>query len=178
MSLQNWTLSILAVAFLVLGVIVFTKPQALPPSGSAPGQDFQGPCISVGGVSTCFARQGLALATTTPCSIKSPSATSTLVRTSVMVATATSTATYWNVATSTTAYSTSSASTIGAQIALPSGALGSIMYNSTTTSATTLVSDGLAIAPNTYLVWWVQGVDHPYDTTKLRGFCTATFQQL
>lgn len=142
--------------------------------GSASSPSVVSGCMDVNGVKTCSFGQVLRTATNTPCIIKSPAATSTLVRSGVRIATATSTATNWHASKGTgTSEATTTANQI-ASIALSSGVQGT-MFTAPATGETT---DTVEIfAPNQLLVWTVAGTVIA-DSTKLNGQCTAVFQTI
>src|SRR3990167_10653782 len=149
---------------------VYNAVKAELPLGAA-GPDRFSQCESRNGVQQCFTRYVLRTATTTACAIKSPTATSTLVRATLKVTTATSTATTWTVAKAATAFATTTV--IRGALSLGSGALGTMSFVATSSVG---VIDVAFFAPNQYLVWGVAGVDQPSDTTKLNGICQATFE--
>lgn len=64
--------------------------------------------LNVGNVANTYSRTVLTSGTSTPCAIQSPAATTTLAGFTYQVTTATSSATYYDFATSTTAYATTS----------------------------------------------------------------------
>lgn len=165
------------VAALILGIVWFERPAApvapapAPALGSVSSPDIQTNWLRVGGVMHEYRSRALATATTTPCAIISPAATSTLLAATLQVTTASSTATTWTFATSTTAYATTS---LYNTFSLASGALGSMV--ATTTNITGVVTnDRTVFPPNTFLVWGVAGVSNPSDTSKLNGSCQAEF---
>jgi hypothetical protein len=110
-------------------------------------------------------RQSLVTGTSTPCSILSPNATTTVAFADLNILTSTSTATYWQLATSTTAYATTS---VMATYSVSSGISPVLTYDSPVSSIDSM------IAPNTYLVWKVGGVTIA-DATKLTGTCQVIF---
>ena len=143
--------------------------------GALTGPDIPYPYISVGGVATYFSRGALQTATTTPCAIATPPATSTLMYSGVNITTATSTATTWTVAWSTSPY-LGSTTPLAAAFSLASGAQGSfdVVASSTATAANSV---GGILPPNSYLVWTVAGT-RPADSTKLNGTCQAEFRAI
>lgn len=168
------------VATLVLaGFLSTIKPMPSNPirtiAGALSGPDISSPYLQWGGVSTWRGSTALATATTTPCAIQSPAATSTLVRTQVRITTATSTATIWTVAKSATPFATTTA--LQQDTTLASGIFGTMTHfaSSTLGVGTTLALDMKdVIAPNTYIVWGVAGTVIA-DSTKLNGVCEAEF---
>lgn len=139
--------------------------------GALTGPDISSPYLSVGGVREEYRHQTLATATTTPCAIQSPAATSTLNYAALRIDTATSTATTWTLAKATSAYATT---TKLAGFSLGSGAFGTMNASTTPSTSTTIIDDTNVIAPNTYLVWGVAGTIIS-DATKLNGVCQAKF---
>lgn len=145
--------------------------EAVQKEGAAAGPDILSACTSQNGVQTCRYSKGLALATTSPCAIKSPEATSTLTFASLQVNVASTTATTWTAAKSATPTATTTAITT---FTLASGARGT-MVASTTYASTTPDSINI-FAPSTWLVWGVAGVPVPNLTSdKLKGVCEASF---
>lgn len=173
MNIKNFSLGVLAIA--ILAVVGFTlKPQASLPrpevafGGTTP--DVSSPYFAVNNVSHWYAR-GVLQASTTPCAIQSPNATTSYAFTSLQVTTASSTATTWTASRATTAFATT---TQLAQFSLGSGALGSMIVN----ASTTVAIDGAGILPpNTWIVWGVAGTAIG-DSTKLNGSCQAEFIQV
>jgi hypothetical protein len=110
-------------------------------------------------------RQTLTAATTTPCSILSPNATTSLIFADLNITTGTSTATYWQMGTSTNAFATTS---ISATYSVASGVTPALIFDPTSGI------DSSIVAPNTYVVWKVGGVTIA-DSTKLLGTCQAIF---
>lgn len=137
--------------------------------GAIPGADLLFPQINFNGVKKEDTRKALTLATTTPCAIKSPSATSTIASASLMVTTASSTATTWTVARATTAFATTTPLTTA--FSLSSAVQGSMTYFASSTVPT--IDSTSVVAPNTYLVWGVAGVAPA--GTGLGGVCSAEF---
>lgn len=127
------------------------------------------------GLSSSTDSIGLGLGTTTPCSILSPNATTSLVRASIAINTSTSTAGTWTLATSTTAYAST---TFYATFSVTANKLGYYEYIA---SSTTSGSERL-FKPNTYLNWTVAGA--PGRGTIKNGFiypnsyCQAQFRRL
>ena len=181
MSNKNLTIGLVAVLVIVLGV-AFLKPSNVivqqgpqDPIGAVSGPDRSYPCESSNGVGKCFEKQSLALATTTVCAIKSPSATSTLVSANVGFTTSTTTKTVVTLAKGTTAYSTSSAVFSQTDVAINSRAY--LQYRDQTASSTDSV-----FGPSTYFVVGIQGgsgagsaIGHS-QTFSNSGACNATFE--
>lgn len=120
---------------------------------------------TVNGITTTFSRNSaLTAATTTPCAILAPAATTTLRSFVFNVTTGTSTAGTLAIGTSTTAYATSTS--------LQSNTIGSSGVGSVTVSPTSNLN---LIAPSSYVTVGVSGV--PYGFTY-GGSCTAVFQSV
>ncbi len=171
------------IAAVVAVVVVVLAYMFFPPVTNVVDQTFgatsqqvtDGNCfLSPEGVHICPTKRPLTTATTTACAIRSPSATSTLVRTVVQVTTATSTATVWSPSKATTAFATTTL--LGpSTFSLSSAILGTMFVNATSSAAT--VDSNWIFAPNSWVVWGVAGVDNiGADSTKLKGFCSATFE--
>lgn len=111
--------------------------------GALTGPDISSPYLSVANVRTEFRRQNLATATTTICSIQSPSATSTLQGFQLEISTGTGTAATIDIGSHTTAFATTTSLYVGSY-SVGSGATADIAV--TPTTATTTV-----FAPNTYI---------------------------
>ncbi len=172
--------ALIVVAF-VLGFQHYSKVEA-PSStdqsenqvGSATGPDIFSPYFTVNGVRQWFTRTALTKATTTPCAIKSPAATSTLVFADVQVTTASSTATTWTLAKSANPFATTTRLNV---FSLSSGVLGTMIGTSSPSGVTAVVDDTNVIAPNQWLVWGVAGTLIA-DSTKLNGSCQAIFREI
>lgn len=149
-------------------------PGSNPQLGSVTGPDFYYPYFAVNGVQTFYERRKIATATTTPCSIKSPSATSTLRSFNLIITTGSSTATTWTAAKSSVdAFSTTTAFD---QFSLGSGAQGTMFVGAASSTAPDEVS---VIAPNSFLVWGLQGTAiSDAAGTKFLGICSAEFRTL
>lgn len=137
--------------------------------GSVTGDTLTTRSWTVNGVRHEYLRTGLNKATTTPCAILSPSATSSYLMTGVTVTTATSTdSTVWTAARALSPYATT---TQLGQATLAAGTIGAVAVN----ASTTVAFNGAGIlAPNTFIVWGVQGTT-PGSTANLNGFCEAEF---
>ncbi len=136
-------------------------------AGARPGPDTDSQCTTQNGLQTCQTRRPLTLATTTPCAIKSPSATSTLVESGVIITTASSTATTWVMAKATTPFATTTYLDL---FSLSSGVQGALQSSATTTG----IDIKQTFAPNTWFVVSKSG-DTPAGVL-LAGQCSATFQ--
>ena len=135
--------------------------------GAVASPDIPSPYISWGGVAEYRAFAALKTATTTPCAIQTPAATSTFSFASFKVTTGTSTdATIWTIATSTTAFATT---TLVGTFSLPAGATGEFAA----TSGATLITAPLL--PNSWVVFGVAGTK-PAGSSTLLGTCSAGFR--
>jgi len=157
------------VAVALVGSYLFPQAGTIVQNlGAQPGPDSTHEYYSVNGLAVYKTRKALNAATTTPCAIKSPAATSTLVATGLQITTGSSTAVTYRVATSTTAFATTTSLNY---FALASGAQGSFNLLSTTSNAM------LIVPPSNYVVWGVEGTVIA-DATKLLGTCSAEFRVL
>lgn len=157
-------LGVLAGAALMLS-ITFITSQPAPQPGAVSGPEINSPYLSVNGMATFYSSPlALRTATTTPCAILSPAATTTLESFTLNVTTGTSTAGLITIATSTTAYATTSLVT---SKTIASGAQGTVNWHAG-------VDNGL-VSPSTYVVAGVQGV--AYGFTYI-GTCSATFSKV
>ena len=138
-----------------------------PQLGALSGPDIQSPYLSVGGVRKEY-RSSTLSASTTPCALQAPAATSTLVNFGVRLSTASSTATVWTLAKATTAFATTTAFD---QFSVGSGALGAFYVGH---ASSTAPDENGVIAPSNYVVVGVQGTAIA-DSTKLNGVCQAEF---
>ena len=156
-----------------IAATVLAKVQAT--FGAVTGPDDSFPCKTSNGVTTCSERKALTTATTTPCAIKSPSATSTLIRATAMVTVASSTATTWTIAKAANAFATTTP--MLQDITLASGVQGVLLFAGTSTPAgvAQVTDPKYVFAPNTFAVWGRAGTVEA-DTTLFKGACTATFQ--
>lgn len=181
MNIKNISIGLVVLVVLALGV-TFPKgnsvvQQIVGGAGGA-GPDSGADSYSYAGVRTELVggRKGLITATTTPCTFKTPSATSTLLNATLTVTQGTTTdTTIWTLAKATTPFATTTK--LGAW-SLTGGLKGSMVASTTPAGASPTVDDSyLVFAPNTYLVWGIAGTV-PADTSKLTGFCQAEFRTL
>ena len=128
-------------------------------------------CEEHNGIRTCFTKRALTLATTTPCAIKSPNATSTLTHNSLRVSVATSTAVVWTVAKSATAFATTTRLNL---VTLASGEQGTLVGTTTALGVNIVTDDIATFAPNTYVVWG--GAGYVPAGSFLGGSCQAEFK--
>ncbi len=144
--------------------------------GSASSPSVNGNCMDVNGVTRCSQRIAVRAATTTPCALKSPSATSTLASASVLLRTSSSTATTWTLAKSANPFATTTS--LGDHVVAGS-AQAAILA---TTTATVGLNDKTVFGPNTYLVVSEVGGITAGDAAGTgfvpAGSCNATFEIL
>lgn len=167
----------LGLAVTLIAVLAFTLGggrivirETVEKLGALAGPDIASPFLKWGGVEVVNASMTLNTATTTPCAIQSPSATSTLTHASLTVQVASSTATTWTLAKASTAYATT---TRLSEFALSSGVQGTMVASTTPLSAPT-VDEVRVIAPDTFLVWGMAGIGN-LTSDKLTGICKASF---
>ena len=152
--------------------------------GAVSGPDFYGPYWNMNGIITYYHRKDFnrdtfgVLGTTTPCVFLSPTSTSTLSRASVNIVLSTTTpAVKWTLATSTTAYATTTALY---QFTAVAGKLHSWEWVASSTSPTGSLGFGTT-PPSTYLVFGNEGVasseSQPYGF-RIGGSCQAEFRVL
>lgn len=138
--------------------------------GAVTGPDSFFPCETHDGIQRCFTRYALVISTTTPCTIQSPSGTSTLIAASIKIDTATSVATTIHVAKSTLRNATT---TLLNSAALASGARGTLLA-STTGEQAEMADSNIIFAPNNFLNFGVFGGTGTSD--NITGVCQATFE--
>lgn len=150
--------------------------------GAVAGPDLYSPYWNVNGLvrwptrltlgrGEAAATAALGLGTTTPCSILSPSSTSTLLTSTLNITTSTSTAGVWTLATSTSQYAST---TSYASFTVTANKLGAYTYFASSTTS----GEARLFAPNTLLNWTVAGA--PGLGTQKNGFvyegtCQAEF---
>lgn len=134
--------------------------------GASAGPERSGPCESINGVMTCYTRQAVNVASTTLCSIKSPSSTSTLTYASLATFNSTSSAIIITIARSNDSNSTSTQ--IGQNYNVAAD-LRAVVQGSTTPASQTL------FAPNTFMNIAAKGGN---GTFTLGGFCNAAFTEV
>lgn len=142
--------------------------------------------LSLDGIVVYGMRTTMSSATTTPCSIQGPAATSTLKSWTANITTGTSTAMSFDMSTSTTAYATTSNPLIkfGTTAALASGAQGSFAWHpGASTSPFTIQQSNdyatgaslLILKPNT---WVVMKTGAGVGGFTYTGTCSAVFEAL
>ena len=107
-SNKNVWVALVVIGLIAIGGFLYPKvqTQVQPVLGSNPGPDSLNECTSQNGLTTCMARVGFNAASTTICSIKGPASTSTVEWVSIGMSVSTTSATILEVATSTTAFAT------------------------------------------------------------------------
>jgi hypothetical protein len=165
--------AVVIVAILAVGGYMALRPAPSEPVGATSVQVTDADCLFNGGTHICNQTIALRKATTTPCAIKSPNATSTLVRFTTRIDIASSSATIWDIARSTTAFATTTA--IGTAYNIVAAASGFIDASTTPTTTQTNI-----FAPNTWVVLGARGGNSTGDNTTPLGFvptgtCTAQF---
>ena len=167
MNKTLWTVLVVILVIATAGAYMFPKGNTIVERlGAQPTSVLEDNCLTVEGVLTCTTVTGFNVASTTLCSIKSPSATSTLAAQGgrLTVASTSATATYmeWGRATTQAATTTTLGITLwaaGAKV-------------STTTPLNTLSNVNHTFPPNTYLVAKVANAAF----AQLGGKCSGTFE--
>ena len=162
---------LIAAVVLLLGGYVFHTPAVENVFGALAGPDIPSPYLNWGGMRQWNNGLSFTQATTTPCAIQSPAATSTLVEAGVRVDVASTTATRWDIAKAANAFATTTA--IGSMQNI--AADGQAFFHASTSPGAGAVE---VFAPNTFLVIGVRGGITP--GTAGTGFvpsgrCQATF---
>lgn len=165
------------VAILVTGVVLALQsaPAPQPRAGATIQDNIVSRSLTVNGLRREFPRQTFAAATSTPCSILSPAATSSLVSYGYQIYTATGTAATFDVGTSTTPYATTTTNNFITQRVIAANAQDTFFI---TASTTALGQNNLnnILAPNTYL-------NFKTGNSALGGYtwggtCQATFETI
>lgn len=130
----------------------------------------EGNCYTFRGVNVCPNRVPMQTATTTVCAIKSPAATSTLVRASAQFRVSSSTASTITLAKAATF--TATTTLLGQQYIIAAGAQATVVASSTTSNSGL---QDFVFAPNQY---FVVGMSGGIGTFSPSGFCNATFETL
>lgn len=175
-KLNYIALGVSVVALLVVGVVYFSAPTQVPIDneslvakirdmvGAMPGNVIQADSIVVNNQETKQYSQDLKKATTTPCAIKSPSATSTLDYASITFKTSTTTQSVLHIAKAAT--NTATTTLIGTAYTIAASAQATVVASST---ANTTGAVGV-FAPNQWLVFGLQGGT---GTVSPTGNCQA-----
>lgn len=175
--MNNLIVSVIVSAVIAIasaaGYLVVVGPHApTPPSGATSVQVTDGDCLFINGQHICGTTKTLRTATTTPCAIKSPNATSTLVRATLQLNVATATASVWDLAKASNAFATTTLMDTAYHVAASAMAL---IEASTTPTA----GQKNIFAPNTYIVFGERGGITAGDTAGTgfvpAGSCTAQF---
>ncbi len=168
---------ILLAAGLILVYFVQPSPQVvkevIKEIGAMPGNELPGPEFAVAGVKSFFVNQSMVTSTGTPCALKAPSASSTLVSASFDFQNASSTAVVLVMAKASTAYATTTQ--IG-NTYLTTTAQTDLTLLASTTAADKAAQDDI-FEPNYWLVLSMAnsgGTGGPYASTK--GTCKAEFR--
>lgn len=143
-----------------------------PRLGALAGPDIPSSWVRWGGVAVYQSEGTLKQATTTPCAIQSPSATSTLESAAIRIDTASTTATTWDIAQAATAYATTTA--IGTPYIVGANAQATIQASTSPAAGAATV-----LAPNTWIVFGARAGITSGDTAGTgfvpSGVCRATF---
>jgi hypothetical protein len=201
MNLKNVITPVIVGAAIVLGVTWITKPKPVPPTpvvvnvpesnkplGSVVGPDITSPFVSINGVTTYYNRKALIVGTTyntgntttvngttTPCAIKSPGATSTLVFASYLDNSATATAKLLTIAKAANAFATTTR--IGNRVRI-GGNEQATVFASTTSNTTHPDPSVFVFEPNYYLVFGLEAnaaVTVGQPSYSPSGTCTGNF---
>lgn len=174
--MKTLLISVLAAAIVSVGVVM------LVPRASEVVQQFAGtspdvisPYLKWGNIEHFASNVELKTSTTTPCVIQSPSATSTLIRTAMHIDVATSTATKWTAAQAAAGTYATTTLLSALEFAVASGKQATILVTASTTSGTLPGDNAFTFAPNSLLVWGVQGVANIAggNSSLLAGRCSA-----
>ncbi len=172
MSLKELVISGGVVLALVLGVLGLggstTIVDRVENLGSASSPSVDGGCMNVNGIMDCFYRTNPISASTT-CSIKSPSASSTLEHASLVLSSIPTGDTQWGIGQSASRFATTTA--IVAHYDVASGAQVAIVATTTVTALT----DGV-VAPNTYINFKLATTTATYTGWQPTGRCEALFR--
>lgn len=161
---------VIAVAFLLSYVFIKPVQNIVNNLGAQSVNILEGNCLTVEGVQRCVTRQGFSGASTTLCSIKAPSATSTLVRGGLTIASTSATITYmeW--------FKTKNATGGATSTIIASTQWAANAWVSTTTDArnTAINLSNNIFAPDDYLS--IRVVNAAF--AQLGGNCQAVFETL
>lgn len=168
--MKNTIIGIAVLAVIGALALAFMPKADVATVGALGSPAIMSPWYSVGGVTEWKTMAALNTATTTVCAIQAPAATSTLVGGGVNFTVSSTTATVVTLAKATTAFATT---TLINSAAISANATAAILAASSTISA--LEQTNRTFAPNTYLVFGMQGGTGTFSPT---GHCSAVFQQL
>lgn len=170
MTKQNILNGVVLVGLVVLGFIYTARPSETiireVKTGAVVSSELPNNNFSFGEVRSWAYGPRMNVATTTLCAIKSPAATSSLRSASFNIFTGTSTAATIDLATSTTAFATTT--NLVSAFSVGSGATGNVSWFPSGTNST--------IAPNTYVIVKTAGAGLGGYTYG--GRCSAVFQEL
>lgn len=163
--------AVIAAVVVVIGSFFLPKGNTIVQQlGATPGADFNFPCETHNGIQRCFTAVSMVAATTSVCSIKSPSATSTLMANVVTMSVSSSTASLVTIAKGTNTNATTT--TLGNAVSVSANAQATIVAS--TTLANFLAND-FVFAPNTYFNVGFSGGAGTFSPT---GRCQATFESI
>lgn len=180
--------ALVVIGIIAIGAYAFPRIQqvANPTAGATPGLDSTSNFEIRGGVETWSYGQRLVVSTSTPCTIKTPSATSTLIFSSLALSLSTSTTLTFDIAKDTVLGGNGYATTSKiSRFAYTSGTLGTMVATTTMPAngnlTTATVDDLLVFGPNQFLVWKFtngSGVTtlNTYASTWPLGTCKAVFR--
>lgn len=180
MTKQNILNGVLAVAIVLVGFVAFTKSvntetvvKEVQKLGSVVSSELSTNFFSFGELRQWAYHPKFNVATTTICAIKSPAATSTLdlSKTGARFDVSSTTASVVTIAKATTPYATTTI--IGNQYAIAANAQAAIHAS---TTATQQVAATEVLAPNTWIVFGMQGGTG--GTFSPSGQCSAGFTEL
>lgn len=159
--------------------------------GAMPGSEIFTEFFTVNGITTWYKRHdGLKAASTTPCALQSPAATSTLQFASIQLDVSTTSISIIEIAKSVSTDNTATTTKIGSVTTLSASATNVSIVASTTPSGTNAFADGadagkvgsLIFAPNEWLVFKMIPDDTDGDgtpgTVSPTGVCQAEFKEL
>jgi len=179
MNKQNIALGIAVLALLFAGIAYITPGQPGQPGkdgrsgvGAAAGPDIPSPYLRFGasfGIREWKTATGLRAATTTPCAIQSPAATSTLISGGVTYTVASTSAVYTEIGKASTQYATTTS--LGTA-ALAGGAQGTLLA---TTPVGGSFDESMVFGPSTWMVVKVSAGD--VTNFAPTGACHATFEE-
>lgn len=171
-----------AIVIAIGGSYFYPQVQTVPVAEQVVGGANSGPTTdssytASGGYQTYKYYYPLSVATTTPCSIRSPNATSTLRLAALRLTVGSSTATTWRVAVATSTWSFETATRFGAW-SLASGAVATFVASSSPVGTGPAADDtGIVIPPNRYITWKYTGASVG-DPTLFTGYCAAQFDAI
>lgn len=156
------------VGLAVVSVMLSMQPKPEKPLAAQSQLVTAGDCFFLNGQHSCPTTKALTTATTTVCSVKSPSATSTLDRARITFTVSSSSASFITIAKGTTP---NASSTLLANTAIAANAQGTVVASSTPFAGTTL--DGpMTVAPSTFVNFSMSG---GVGTFSPSGTCETQF---